>query len=85
MTNLTISDGEILNAVDTINRDKAAEYLAELLMDDSNSTYKMLEELVSIYASCTSDESKNAVQSTVAVLTGQSLSSIVAALKAKAD
>lgn len=46
MTGLTTSD---VNVID--ERDISAEVMAEILMDDKVSTYKMFEELESLYAS----------------------------------
>lgn len=52
-----------------------ADYMAELLMDDSNSTYKMYEQLVSEYLH--NDEGyRNGLDAACMILTGYSLRSI---------
>ena len=37
--------------LENVERDTTAEYMSELLMDDTDSTYKMFEELASVYLS----------------------------------
>lgn len=57
------------------NRDLTAEYMAELLMDDSNSSYEMFEELVSSYLNGNTDY-RNGLNAACSILTGYNLQSI---------
>ena len=70
----------IIDASKKINRETSAEYLAELLMDDENSTYKMFEELCCDYINAT-DEQREAIDSTCSILTGYRLTTIAENLK----
>ena len=66
----------IQKAWENVDRDNTAEYMAELLMDDENGTYKMFEELASAYLNNESEEYRNGLNDAVIILTGWSLDTI---------
>ncbi len=65
----------IKKAYSTVTREDSAEYMAELLMDDENSTYKMYEELASAYLDG-NDEYRKGLNDAVIMITGWSLDTI---------
>ena len=69
-------DTEIVQkAWNELERDDTAEYMAELLMDDGNTTYKMFEELASACLNG-SEEFRKGLNDAVIILTGWSLDTI---------
>lgn len=58
-----------------INKDDTAEYMAQLLMDDSNSTYKMFEQMASEYLNG-NDDFCEGFNRACAILTGWYMESI---------
>ena len=65
----------IEKAMAKVSREESAKKMAELLMDDTVSTYKMFEELCSLYIDG-SEEAREAIERTVAILTNYRLTSI---------
>ena len=82
---LSEEDKAIAEAFDKVDRDVSAEYMAELLMDDGNSSYKMFEELASLFAEVKTAEARKAINDTVSILTGWKLSTIALTLLEKND
>lgn len=72
---------EIQNIAATCDMDISASKLAELLMDDENSTYKMFEELASAYDTG-SAEFRKGMDSALSVVTGWNLLSIAKQIEA---
>ncbi len=72
---------EIQNIAAKCDMDTSASKLAELLMDDENSTYKMFEELASAYDSG-SAEFRKGMDSALSVVTGWNLLSIAKQIEA---
>lgn len=65
----------IEQVLETIDKDTTAEYMAELLMDDKISSYKMFEELAHDYLNGNENVQKG-IDRACAILTGWNLSSI---------
>lgn len=80
---LSEEDKAIAEAYDKVDRDVSAEYMAELLMDDENSSYKMFEELAALFAEVKTAEARKAINDTVSILTGWKLSTIALTLLEK--
>ncbi len=68
--------------LENISRDDTAEHMAELLIDDECSTYKMFEELACLYLNG-SDEVKKTIDNTCAIMTGWYFTSIAEQIKNK--
>lgn len=69
-------DTEIIQkAWNELDREDTADYMAELLMDDDNGTYKMFEELASACLNG-SEEFRKGLNDAVIILTGWSLDTI---------
>ena len=65
----------IKEALSIVDRDNSASYMAELLMDDYQSTYKMYEELAFSWLNG-SEEYRNGLNDAVIIITGWSLDTI---------
>ena len=73
---MTISDIEkVKEAYSEVDRENSAEYMAELLMDDTTSTWKMFEELASEFINGNEDVRKGIDTATI-LLTGWSMETI---------
>ena len=66
---------KIQYVLDNITRDDTAEYMAELLMDDDNTTYKMFEALAAEFIAA-SEEKRNGINTACVLLTGWYLETI---------
>ena len=83
MNNLLTNSEIVEKAYDTVDADDAAEYIAELLYDDSNSSYMMFEELASYYING-NDDTRVGIDRACAILTGNRLVTISQNLLEKA-
>ena len=70
-----INGENIKKAYETVAREDSAEYMAELLMDTDNGTWKMFEELSSDFLNGNEDFRKG-LNDAVTILTGWSLDTI---------
>ena len=70
-----IKGENIKKAYETVTREDSAEYMAELLMDTDNGTWKMFEELSSDFLNGNEDFRKG-LNDAVTILTGWSLDTI---------
>ena len=66
----------VRTAYEKISRDDSAEYMAELLMDDKMSTYKMYEDLATLYMEAEDTGIKKGIDQACTVLTGYCMRSI---------
>ena len=82
---LSEEDKAIAEASEKVDREASAEYMAELLMDDKTSTYKMFEKLAALFAEVKTAEARKAINDTVSILTGWKLSTIALTLLEKND
>ncbi len=66
----------IQKAFEEGDMDVSAEVMAELLMDDGNSSYKMFEELASDYINAEEESYRKGLDNACRILTGYSLAHI---------
>jgi len=66
---------DIKKALAVTDREETAEYMAELLMDDSNSSWKMFEDLASSYINGTPEE-RRGLNCACSILTGWNIDTI---------
>ena len=66
---------KIQYVLDNITRDDTAEYMAELLMDNDNTTYKMFEALAAEFIEA-SEEKRKGINTACVLLTGWYLETI---------
>ncbi len=62
--------------LEVADREDTADYMAELLMDETTTTWKMYEELACAYLNAKTDEYRNGLNDAVILLTGWSLDTI---------
>lgn len=74
----------IEDAYNKCSCEESAEVMAELLMDDQVSSWKMFEELVSAYQNGTA-EKRSGIDAACAILTGNRLASIAEIILSRAE